>query len=65
MPCSPEQLAANRRNAARSTGPKTEEGKEISRRNGLKHGLTGEGAVLTEADADGRRRPDAQTSDPR
>ena len=36
---------ANRANAAKSTGPKTEEGKERSRRNALKHGLTGAGIV--------------------
>ena len=34
------QIAANRRNAEKSTGPKTEEGKEKSRRNALTHGLT-------------------------
>ena len=39
------QCEANRRNAAKSTGPKTEEGKEKSRRNALKHGLTGAGIV--------------------
>ena len=32
------QIQANRRNAARSTGPKTEEGKEKTRGNALKHG---------------------------
>src|SRR3954452_15419274 len=32
------QVAANRRNAARSTGPKTEKGKEKARGNALKHG---------------------------
>src|SRR5215210_403245 len=30
---------ANRRNAQKSTGPKTERGKRIVARNGLKHGL--------------------------
>jgi len=49
--CSPAQLAANRSNAAKSTGPKTPEGKAISRRNGLKHGLTGAGIALPDEDA--------------
>ena len=31
---------ANRRNAAKSSGPKSEEGKAQTRRNALKHGLT-------------------------
>ena len=51
MPASDAQIAANRRNSQRSTGPKTTEGKERSRRNSLKHGLTGEGVALTDEDA--------------
>jgi hypothetical protein len=39
---SEKKLEANRRNAQKSTGPKSEEGKAISRMNGLKHGLTSE-----------------------
>jgi hypothetical protein len=39
MIVSPARLEANRRNALRSTGPKTPEGKEKSRANALKHGL--------------------------
>jgi hypothetical protein len=31
--------AANRRNARRSTGPRTEEGKQVSSRNAMKHGV--------------------------
>ena len=50
MACSDAQLAANRQNAARSTGPTTAEGKEQSRRNALKHGLTGAGVVLPTED---------------
>jgi hypothetical protein len=37
---SQRQIEANRRNALSSGGPKTEAGKERSRRNALKHGLT-------------------------
>lgn len=33
------QIEANRRNAQRSTGPRTEAGKAVSRRNALRHGL--------------------------
>ncbi len=36
-----EQISANRENAQLSTGPKTEEGRVVSRFNALKHGLTG------------------------
>jgi len=36
---SAKQVAANRANAKRSTGPRTKEGKERSRLNSLKHGL--------------------------
>ncbi len=50
MPSSPEKIAANRRNAARSTGPKTTEGKARSRQNSLKHGLTGAGIVVPDED---------------
>jgi hypothetical protein len=39
------QIEANRRNALRSTGPKTEEGKQQSRRNALRHGLTAETVI--------------------
>src|SRR3954453_18020285 len=52
MPCSPAQLAANQRNATRSTGPTSPEGRRKSRANSLKHGLTGQGIVLPAEDAD-------------
>ena len=52
MVISSEKKAANRRNALLSTGPRTVEGKARSRRNGLKHGLTGEGLVLPDEDVE-------------
>jgi hypothetical protein len=39
---SPRQLEANRGNALKSTGPRTINGKQASRRNALSHGLTAE-----------------------
>jgi hypothetical protein len=42
-----KQIEANRRNAQKSTGPRTEEGKSKSRRNAFKHGLTGHLDVIT------------------
>src|SRR5690242_17965963 len=45
------KIEANRHNAQKSTGPKTEAGKAVSRANALKHGLAGEGDVSSEQDA--------------
>lgn len=42
---SPRQIAANRLNGSRSTGPRTLAGKRRSRRNALRHGLTAETVV--------------------
>jgi hypothetical protein len=39
------QIEANRRNAIRSTGPNTEEGKRRSRRNAVRHGLSAETVI--------------------
>jgi hypothetical protein len=42
----PAQIAANRRNAIKSTGPRTAAGKVASSRNGLRHGLAARAAVI-------------------
>ena len=52
MVCSPEQLAANRRNSRLSSGPSSPEGRRISRKNSLKHGLTGAGVVIPDEDVE-------------
>jgi len=51
MIVSEARIAANRANARKSTGPRTDEGKERSRANSLRHGMTGAGVVLAPADA--------------
>ena len=45
------QRDANRRNAQRSRGPNTEEGKTVSSKNSLKHGLLSRDVVLPDEDA--------------
>lgn len=40
-----KQIEANRQNAQRSTGPRTEAGKQRSRQNALRHGLTAETVI--------------------
>jgi hypothetical protein len=45
------QIAANRRNALKSTGPVTPGGKQQSRNNALRHGLTAETVIATLEDA--------------
>jgi len=39
------QWQANRLNALKSTGPRTEEGKRVSRCNALRHGLAAETVI--------------------
>src|SRR5918994_4522742 len=48
---SDKQAQANRRNALKSTGPKTPEGKAAVRQNATKHGLLSQDVLLPEEDA--------------
>lgn len=43
---SERQIAANRLNAGRSTGPRTPEGKAVVSQNAVTHGLTSYGGLL-------------------
>lgn len=45
-----KQIEANRRNAQNSTGPTTGEGKQASKMNATKHGLTAETVVIKDED---------------
>src|SRR6187455_4116 len=45
------QIQANRRNALKSTGPSSAEGKQQSRRNAVRHGLTAETVIGALEDA--------------
>jgi hypothetical protein len=44
------KIAANRRNALKSTGPKTERGRERARLNALRHGMTAKQLVARDED---------------
>jgi hypothetical protein len=55
-PISEKQLAANRRNAERSTGARTPAGKARSSLNNLRHGLTGHISVLPTEDREAHDR---------
>jgi hypothetical protein len=47
-----KQIEANRRNALKSTGPTSSEGKQRSRCNAVRHGLTAETVIATLEDAE-------------
>lgn len=57
---STKQIEANRQNAARSTGPRTDVGKAVAARNALRHGLLAKEVVITagEGAEDGRQFDD-------
>ncbi len=60
----PRQIEANRRNAQKSTGPRTAEGKDRSRFNGVTHGMTAKFDVLPGEDGAALTgRIDAWTAD--
>ncbi len=47
-----KQIDANRRNAQRSTGPNTPQGKAAAARNSTKHGLRSQDALLSDEDGE-------------
>jgi len=49
---SPKQIEANRQNAIKSTGPRTDVGKARSRLNALRHGLTAETVIAAIEDTE-------------
>jgi hypothetical protein len=51
-PTSERRILANRKNALRSTGPKTERGKRAVSRNAIKHGLLAREVVITAGDGE-------------
>ena len=60
----PRQIEANRRNAQKSTGPRTKEGKERARLNGVTHGMTATFDILPGEEAEAyKERLDAFMAD--
>ena len=58
---SKKQIRANRRNAKKSTGPRTIKGKAISSANALKHGLTAKKHIIINAVTQGENPEEFQT----
>ena len=59
------QIEANRRDALKSTGPRTDAGKQIARCNAVRHGLTAAtviGALCVQAATNGPGAPFAEFS---
>ena len=58
---SARKVAANRRNAHRSTGPRTPTGKAVSARNAVRHGILSRSPVIegVEREAEWRQHLDA------
>jgi len=56
------QIEANRRNALRSTGPRTEMGKLVSRCNAVRHGLTAQTVLSALEDAEDYKAFEAATT---
>ena len=59
MTTSFRQIQANRRNALKSTGPKTAAGKDQSRRNAVRYGLTAKTVIGMLEDAEDYRQFEA------
>src|ERR1700731_2881518 len=55
-PTSEKKTKANRRNALKSTGPRTARGKSWSRLNALKHGILASQAVITVTEGRAQRK---------
>jgi len=60
---SPEQLAANRANAQKSTGPVTDAGKQRSSLNAMRHGLTSHVILLPHEDMEAFNRHTARITE--
>jgi len=59
------RAAVNKANAQKSTGPRTEAGKQRSKLNALRHGLTGQTIVLPSEDLAATPRPSLDEYQPK